>query len=334
MIPRLALAFFVTTGLALSVHADTQDCSWTKEIERAQMQAQEAASPIERMNLYANSDLLKQKAALGLFKTYLEGRLQEKLAPPCLAKLGEPYGFLTQVQSAFLNQSLRIFKTSKSARIQRLLELLGPRASESGNLIFRLAGDQFAPPPTELKAGFHRGSGSIFMDVTRIHASEWLVILAHELLHDVDMMIPAAVRKYSDVQIAIRLIERAKSTSLPSDLSDDERRMFKDWIQAGMDRGLLAEARAWTITILVYQDGLNEGLWGRIAWLDAVMSERRPNEPWERFSLRFLAARSAQPRESVFAHALSRNLLDEVKSELLNGLRPLEFGSLAPFLDQ
>lgn len=329
---RLALAFLITAIPALSAPAQAQDCSWTKEIERAQTKAQEAPSPIERVNLYADSDHIKQKAAHGLFKTYLEGRLQEKLVPICLNRLDEPNGFLTQVQSAFLKESLRILKAPRNARIQRLLGLLGSRASDDGNLIFRLAGDQFAPPPTELKAGFHRGSGSIFMDVTRIQASEWLVILAHELLHDVDMMIPAAVQKYSEVQIAQRLIERAKTAAAPSDLSDEERRTFKNWIQAGMDRGLLAEVRAWTITILIYQDGLSEGLWGRIGWLDDVMSTRRPDEPWERFALRFLSARSTQPYESVFAHELARNLLEEVKSELLSGTRRLEFGALAPLL--
>jgi hypothetical protein len=308
------------------------DCSWVTPIVSIQDEAQQATSPVVRSSLLMQEERVSKQVAVSMFQNYLEKGLGDALKPECLARLEEPGGFLHHLQSAFFAQSLRAFRQARGSRIRTLVELLGSRASKENSIPFRMSGEHFDASPTEHKAGFHRATGAVFMDIARIDPGEWLLILTHELIHDVDSIVPIAVQKYSNVELAKHLIERAAKSSDPASLPADEHRAYKDWIEAGMDRGLLAEVRAWAITILIYEDGLREGLWQRIAWLDDVMAKREPSESWERFSLRFLSERSEQPREGVFVHELARNLLEEVKGELLRGERPLEFGELAQLL--
>jgi hypothetical protein len=301
-------------------------CTWAQPLIEAQSRAQSSRSALERLRVYKEIDRLRPQIASSAFDAYLRGGLSEEFSKNCLSMIDDREDFLQLIDHAFLDRSLKWLQSSKVPRLQALA-----RAAGTG-FGFRLTGDDFSPPPTDFKAGFHRESKAIFMDITRTEPGEWFVILSHELVHRLDSKIPGAIAEYSKVDIAMRLIAKAQTTTRPVDLSPVEREDFKNWIHAGMERGLLAEARAWAITLLIYEDGLRAGLWQRIDWLDEVLVDRRAEESWERYALRLMTTRSHQPREGAFAYTLTLNLLEEVKREVLEGKRPFEFGELAEFL--
>lgn len=68
---------------------------------------------------------------------------------------------------------------------------------------------------------------------------------------------------------------------------------------------------------MIYDEGLIEGLWQKIDWLEAVKTERKSNENLETFIYRFLNERSTDPADGVFSNALIKNALSSLRAQIV-----------------
>ncbi len=253
----------------------------------------------------------RARSAHDLALAYLEGGGElESTLGPCIEGLADRQNFINAFQSELLDESVARLRAARSPILRDLIRSydfqLGPRSVA----LFRLTGHTIqSESPTSEKGGFHRGTRSIFLDVSRIPSTEWLLIFAHELLHSLDPMLSEAVRGYDQPQLLERLGARAQILSDPSGLSREDREALTRWIEAGLGRGLWAEYRAWTLTFAIYDQGLQEKLWPRIEWMERILSSRRKDEALDAFTYRFLDERS-EDRESgnFFPSAVPKSL--------------------------
>ena len=128
------------------------------------------------------------------------------------------------------------------------------------------------------------------------------------------------------------MVERSKVVAKAADLTEAERGELNRWLLFGMDRGLLAEYRAWAATFKIYQEGLAIGLWTRRPWLDKILSQKRSEEKYSEFSFRFLDARSADPTELIFSNRLIADGLKTLRQTLRDAPAPPPLYALAPIL--
>ena len=160
--------------------------------------------------------------------------------------------------------------------------------------------------------GLHRGDGHGFLNLATVPPNELPLIYLHEMLHALDPKVLEASRAY------LRGSEASRQTG-------DE---LVRWLQAGLDRGLLAEWRAWTPTVRLYLEGRNENLWQKIPRVEEIIAARRSGEALGQTVFRFLDPRFPSPCEGIFATPLVGETLKTLRDEYRAGKRPLAGGKL------
>jgi hypothetical protein len=223
-------------------------------------------------------------------------------AHACLAGRRDRANFLNSLQAGFFNESLARLRQAKTPGLRRLIAALDKDVGLQHAALFRMTGHGFgANAPTVEKAGFHRATKSIFMDISRIPANEWLFIFTHELLHSLDPLIYDASRVYEKtLGLYVKQPELVESFQSLDQLSPEASTELIEWVEAGLGRGLWAEHRAWVVSFALFEDGRREGLWGEIDWVQKILSERAPDESLESFVYRYLDQRSKDPEERLF----------------------------------
>lgn len=273
-----------------------------------------------------------RKQATGeIFDAYLASRWDLSRLEPCLADRPEKSRFLNSLYSEFFDRSIAQLRKGAGPQTHALLKLLDRRASDGNLSLFRLTGHFQAESPTEQKGGFHRGSGSIYMDLGRVPHGEWLILLVHELLHSLDDQLAVASREYSSDTRAKLLVDLAKRTDRPAELAPGERSELDAWIEAGLGRGLWAEYRAWWATRAIYLEGLRLGRLSHVDWLDSAMHPELSGLAAKRALYDSISARSSRPSEGLFKRPLIQAALDEVLEAHATGGKLPPLGGFAVF---
>jgi hypothetical protein len=273
------------------------------------------ATNVERVALSHLEYELRVRAADSLDATYRAGALDRAALETCLAPLPDRQNFLETFYFSLFKNSLRRLEASPSPSLRAMMALFHAKYG-AGMPIFRVTGSFAEAPDTPLDAGFHRATGSIYMDFARIHPDDWMVIFVHETLHALDDQIWAGMKLYSRAELPKRFVKLSSTYSRLADLTPNDQRDLRAWLVAGMDRGLLAEYRAWTATFAIYREGLAEELWSRREWLEQVLGDRADGETLARFAFRYLDARSLDPSDGIFSNPLIRSALETVRAEL------------------
>jgi hypothetical protein len=272
---------------------------------------------------------VRAQAALQVYRQYVAGQFDERSFELCLNDQSDRGNFSATLQSVFFEQSVAKLRTSKSPAIQNFLKLLDQQYPDLSLAMFRMTGHFKEESPTNLKGGFHRATGSIFMDFDRVPPSEWLVIFCHELLHSLDEKLWDAVQAYSQPELVANFAEWADHISDISQLSSDQKQSLTNWIDAGLGRGLWAEYRAWVPTFKIYLQGKSEGLWPEIDWMEDVLQTRKSGESYERSLYNYIDAHSADPTDGIFSRPLIQSALKSERARIRNSQTALpELGSL------
>ncbi len=192
----------------------------------------------------------------------------------CFASREDKDLYTALVNQVSLEESYLDLKQAKSQVIKDFVNQLAEKTQNGKYFPFVLAGHFFGQAPAAYRAGFNRSSGGIYMDVSQIPRNEWLVILSHEFIHNLDDRMTTAIEKFSDESTVSEVLRIAQGPSPTA----NELTFVSAWIFEGLNKGLLAEYRAWVATDLIYQAGLEEGLWNRISWIDDFVNARDPQQ--------------------------------------------------------
>lgn len=253
-----------------------------------------------RSQYFANEYKLRKSTADNIFNLYRQSTFDASSIETCLPKAEDSKALASSLSQTFYQRSLEILKSSPLAPIQKLMTLMEQASAQSGLLLFRAAPHFPDQPENDRKAGVYRGTGSIFMNIGKIPASEWLFIFVHELCHEVDPILKNASAIWNSSARAETIFAMAKTTHDPQNLSTTDHTALREYIHAGLDRGLLAEYRAWFICFSIYEAGKSYHLWSQIPWMELVMASKTPQESLETFTFRYLDARFIDPQPEGF----------------------------------
>jgi hypothetical protein len=266
----VVLAFF--SGLS-SAQAAVRVCDLGAVRDYAAMLVEKTGADLSERQ--ERDKLLREKrhaVARDVFDHFLRGQIASSDIDfsNCLSDASGRGLLMQSIQATFLTRSLDELKERGGPKIRGLLQSAGAHKDASSSILFRLSGDFFGQAPSEFRAGAHRATGEIYIDISRVMADEWFVLLLHELSHYVDDRTFAAVERFSD-RAALRRLQRLLRGATQLDaLSRDDQQFINAWVLEGLHRGLLSEYRAWAATDVLYREGLSLKLWGRLTWLDEL----------------------------------------------------------------
>ena len=172
------------------------------------------------------------------------------------------------------------------------------------------------------KAGFHRSRKSIFMDIGQMTSNEWLMIFVHEVSHSLDSELINSLDIYNN-EVLVKYFSElgAKNTAL-TELSKNDRELLNTWLMAGLNRGFLAEYRAWLLTYLIYDEGLKDGTFAPIDWLENLKNSKPAGLDVRVYILRSLSPDWTDPVDGIFAHQFIKDALRQLRQRIFNN--PLE----------
>lgn len=180
---------------------------------------------------------------------------------------------------------------------------------------------------------FHRGRRSLFMDLGSIDKNNFLLIFIHELAHGVDDVMRTALSEFSNSSTRTQVIEILERKQNPADLNSQERNLIRAWLIAGLERGLLAEYRAWLFTYLAYQEGLRDGTLQPTEWLDRLHNTKPENTTIEEHIYRTLSQNWHDPQDDVFANPIISELLKEIRQEFYANPRLIKMGNIGQLIE-
>lgn len=136
-------------------------------------------------------------------------------------------------------------------------------------LIFNLFDE--APSWKSLNAAHIRQTNQVLFNKSIENANDLILSMIHELVHNVDTKAEEASRFFSDQANLQRIESLTQKFRSVRDINGYEDKTFiQRWVRSGIERDLLGEARAWTKTYLIYQEGLMLGIWGRSDHLESI----------------------------------------------------------------
>jgi hypothetical protein len=182
------------------------------------------------------------------------------------------------------------------------------------------------------KASFHRTQRSIFMDIDRLSANEWLIDFVHEVTHSLDSEIIDALDIYNDRELIQQLAEYGQKHVQLTDLSSAERARLDRWLLAGLNRGFLSEYRAWLLTYFIYEEGLRDGTFKPVAWLEDLQRTCPPRTSMQVHVFRSLSRSWVDPKTDLFSYPYIQQALAELRRKLWANPDLVELGNIGALL--
>jgi len=292
----------------------------------------ESVSAIEKSNSYVlNSETIQLKNKLreeewinrdAYFSDIVENYLNQQLdLPPVihyLSQMKESDSYFNSLTNLILSKSLEKIKNSKNSNIMALMQKYKLSYSEDSIPLFRITGDSInRPSPIIEKGGFHFDKKSIFTDITRTKNNEFLFIFLHELYHILDDELFESTKLFTNSDTLIEMKTLAENFNSIHGLAPLQQNKLQTWLYAGLNRHLFAEWRAWLFCFSVYQEGIEEKLWGHIPFIEEILAQKSPEEDLSIFLYQYLNAKG-----KTIESFLQKPLFSEVINKLRNEFNP------------
>jgi hypothetical protein len=171
------------------------------------------------------------------------------------------------------------------------------------------------------------------MDLGSIDKNNFFIILIHELAHGVDDIMRKALVDFGSRATRTQIFEILDKKTNPAELNNLERDLIRGWLIAGLERGLLAEYRAWLFTYLAYQEGLRDGTLHPTEWLDRLHNTKPENTTVEEHIYRSLSQNWSDPQDDVFSNAIINELLRELRQEFYANPRLIKMGNIGTLIN-
>jgi hypothetical protein len=233
----------------------------------------EMLTTFDVQKLQRTSYKLKTELTLQIVHRFFSGQINMQQMARCIKGQPDFENFMSSLNGQIFDESITLLRQSRSPALNELMRLYEAKKQHGSILLFRMTGHTAVDvSPTGLKAGFHRGLKSIFMDIGLMTQNEWLFIFCHELIHALDHTLELATDQFNQ-PILVSKISRVARIYTINSLPDQKKIELDIWMNAGLNLGLLAEYRAWALCLKIYQEGLRTKLWQPIDWMEAMSRE-------------------------------------------------------------
>ena len=178
-------------------------------------------------------------------------------------------------------------------------------------------------PPSLRLAGFNKCYRGLYLNPQRLPSNEWFIVFTHEFSHALDETLAEATAQASDAEFPSLA---GKTTNVGE---------IDAWVQNGLDRGLLAEYRAWASTAAVYVEARAANRLDAVGWFDEMIGPDRTDARRARLSIfAKLDAAFKDPTSAPYDRPLVAARLKALRARLRNEAdrgRPPPIGSLGFF---
>lgn len=306
----LWLFLFLAPRLA---QADCSTLSAMEELARLNSQPPGIEARVAEVSQYQQQIfLLTQRTAQQVFELYLQRRLDKStqvLIKNCLEQIESIQTVSRELSLLIFNQTRERLLAAKSP----MLRNIGERVSLDKVSSFRVY-NHFSEGRGVKKAGFHRGERSLFIDLVQTEPDEFLSIFIHEFGHANDEVLFTSIEAYADEEAA-RMAARLQPNEWET-LKPEQQKRIKNWILAGLNRGLLAEWRVWTLVFNAYLEARQTGDMKAVPWMENVLQQRPQNVALDRHIFNFLDPRFTNPTDGPYSNSELVRVLEIVRAEL------------------
>ncbi len=312
-----ALAFLTTVFLINSVAEASENCQSFKNlipISRDSLDF-EKLDPFLRIQFLEKNEILNRKKAKDLAEVYLAGQLTKDFFKHCLPFEKDNPIFFDSLSKEMQALGVQKLLSSKIVELNRLGHILINKSE--GDFLFRAVGHR--RDENERKAEFHRSNRSIYTDLSKINSEEWLIIFIHEVIHYLDHSLESSVKVFGNKENIdwINAIIENKVGFTRLSASDQSR--VKHFVLAGIDRGFLAEFRAWAMTFWLYEKMVASSEQVKLKWAEDILAEKNQDELMADFIFRYLEPNFTDPKkEHIFKSDIIWEAYFSVRSELRN----------------
>lgn len=294
--------------------------SLSNELQILQSNQSSDLATLKRKNELLNTEYKAKSEYLRVLALeFLNGNIQKEDLDRDFKNLANYSKIMNQFSIELLLSSIDRLRKSQINEIKEFIKRYDQVYEKNAIPIFRLSGTEIKRgSPTEEKGGFHRGTSSLFMDITRTSSEEWIFILMHELFHALDADLQQATITFSNKDLMSAVLSISKNKLNFVELNSKEVQLLDKWILAGLDRGLFAEYRDWSFGFSVYEKGKQEGLWGKILFIEQALSFKDKNEDMNSFVYRYLNERVKDSTDEI----LNRPIIKERTLEQRDLFKP------------
>ncbi len=214
---------------------------------------------------------------------------------------------------SLMQKTLTKLSQSKSLLAQKIATI----TNNSEVLMFQIFSKEL--PGTQRIAEVDRSTGVISASPSKIPPNEWPLIFVHEILHRRDETLQSSIVTYNNSENITQMMALLKSNRKWEALMPNEQQLMLDQIERALNRGFLAEFRAWTLTLQVYQEWLEQKEIIAIPWVEEILLNKKENQPLADYIYNYLYPRFTKPiAEGVYASDIWLTAYDLKIKELQN----------------
>ena len=312
----LAVFALVASFTSAKGEAGVSECRLMQEFDHAISPEKMSSFEKSHEGNIARIEHLKQIATISkglvgrIYDSYFANTLPDNFFKICLPMKKKYRKLYRKLSAYFLMRSIERLKTSKVIALNMLAKKIEDEIEERGAFFFRTISHY-----AERKGGLHRVKGSIFLNLGKIPPNEWMIIFIHELMHKFDILLNESVRKYSNVELIGEIINWSQSVSSPEMLSKEQQELLYSHLIHGLNRGLLAEFRAWAVTIHLYRQLKMKKECRPVVWLEEILEQKKTSENYLAFIFRYLE--NPPGDQDIFHWDLAQNALNILRKRLL-----------------
>ena len=275
-------------------------------------------------------------AVRNLFRSYAAGENPSFSAKDC--QIGDPgrKEFDFARGPVFFEESRSVLLETGDSSAFRLVSLMDQRFGIGGAPPVRFVIESRNQQDPTFNAGVARVSKAFFASLSEIPHLHWKIVFVHEVAHLVDDGLDSAVNVWQNPDLRAKALEDADRLSKAgAGMAQFATPSLDLWLKAGLDRGFLAEYRAWVVTAEIYKSLRTQGLQSELEWMKGLVQLNESFFDSQKRVFRALDGGFVDPSDGIFSNPWVAKRLVDIRQNLRKELesKPPPLGALQQVFD-
>ncbi len=301
--------------LSFSTLANTTFTCPVNGIQKLKYKARQNLSIKEKFLLKKERTKLYYTISKQVFASFADDSLNSNELKLCLATIDD-ISFEHIASALFRSKFIDSIGSTKSPLLKMLLDdVFGPNNDPIIGFHLGLEED-----PHKRIASYHRTGKSIQLSILKTTFNEAKLYLVHELVHKLDEnALFKSSLNYSNISDQKKIWGLAQKYSLPHQLNYNEKALLDQYLLNGLNRGLLAEFKAWSLSYRIYQEMIDHQEINPISWAQKVLNKHPINQSYLDFIFSYYQPRFTKPgknNDNLFYWDLVSNAYDDLIKDI------------------
>lgn len=276
----------------------------------------------DRMSWKNQLAIVFQDDVKSFFKLYSKNKLTEAdLA--CIQSSGRLKDQIeNNFSSLFIIEAAQKMTASRSEAIRAFASKISKLTTSGIVIPIKLHLHLDRNSTSERPAGFDRNTRGVFFNLFQINSSDYSVYLIHEFAHAFDPELNSAIDLFNDSALTETIASFVRAKASYESLSNEQKHQVDRYVLAGLNRGLLAELRAWVTTSELYLELLRHQEQKPVDFLDPILGSSRDLNRSQLTQIwwDYLLKNFTRPNEGLFASPLLQSAVESALKQSASSL--------------